>query len=598
MAGSGRRVECLLRSQSKVCPAGNTEDVLRAQLARISSTIARFTTTRARRFALAALAITACTADSPSPTRAVDQQVINPPLPGNLRLGLHARTTVTVGAFSQINADVASPGLAGSVLFDVNATQGFGGFNVLANTVVVNFGASVGHIFGNDITVNGSAAEQSLGLDPEQLPGIPAAAPATPGSSNVTTRQNQARQLCPGQYGEISLGINSTLNLNGGVYHVARLSLADGARLEPSEPVVILVSGALTTGSNAIIRPSPQALHPMTAADIRLEVAGSVTLGDSSQVRAHILAPTGRLTLGRNAQFTGAAWADAISVGPQSFVVAEDALGVTPTVPPPCNDDNACTTDQCVTTDTVAFCRNTPSPTGTSCGDGNLCNGAETCDGAGHCDPGTIARADTPCPDGDVCNGDERCNGFGTCLAGSPLDTNDRNACTSDACDPVTGVSHDPVRDGTTCSGAGVCQAGVCSVSGTVFSEDFVQFQDAPAQCDRWNDFVVNRLIDGSYGRVTMLGTFDLTGVTCSNPVAATRICNALHDGAFDTVFCDGHNWSVGACAGMEVSIDFSVCACNFSPGHTVRPCTNSNWGGVNTETCGAPSQNMTVVCE
>lgn len=197
---------------------------------------------------------------------------------------------------------------------------------------------------------------------------------------------------------------------------------------------MILVSGALTTGSNVIIRPSAQALHSMTAADIRLEVAGGVTLGDSSQVRAHILAPTGRLAIGRNAQFTGAAWADAISVGSQSFVVAEDALGVTPTVPPPCNDDNACTTDQCVSTDTVAFCRNTPSPTGTSCGDGNLCNGVETCDGAGHCDPGTIARADTPCPDGDVCNGDERCNGFGTCLAGSPLDANDRNACTRDAC--------------------------------------------------------------------------------------------------------------------------------------------------------------------
>jgi pseudouridine synthase len=46
----------------------------------------------------------------------------------------------------------------------------------------------------------------------------------------VSTNANQAKQLCPGRYGAISLGTNSTLNLNGGVYEVTRLNLADGAR--------------------------------------------------------------------------------------------------------------------------------------------------------------------------------------------------------------------------------------------------------------------------------------------------------------------------------------------------------------------------------
>lgn len=96
----------------------------------------------------------------------------------------------------------------------------------------------------------------------------------------------------PGRYGAISLGINSTLNLNGGVYHVTRLTLADGAKLEPSEPVVILVSGVVTTGIGALIRPSAQSINPMTAADIRIEVGGSVTLGDSANVFAHLLATT------------------------------------------------------------------------------------------------------------------------------------------------------------------------------------------------------------------------------------------------------------------------------------------------------------------
>ncbi|HEX7843350.1 MAG TPA: hypothetical protein VF469_38020, partial [Kofleriaceae bacterium] len=148
---------------------------------------------------------------------------------------LNAKTTVTVGAFTQVSGDVASVGVSGSVLFDVSSSQSFfGGFNVLANTVTVNTQASVGHVFGNDITVNGFASQQSLGLDPRTLPQVPAVTPATPGTTNVSTNPNQAKQLCPGQYGAITLGTNSTLNLNGGVYEVTRLSLADGARLEPS----------------------------------------------------------------------------------------------------------------------------------------------------------------------------------------------------------------------------------------------------------------------------------------------------------------------------------------------------------------------------
>ena len=96
------------------------------------------------------------------------------------------------------------------MLFDVSSTQGFfSGFNVLAKTVTVNTGASVGHVFGNDITVNGFASQQSLGLDPTTMPQVPAVTAATPGTTNVSTNENQAKQLCPGQYAAISLGVNS-----------------------------------------------------------------------------------------------------------------------------------------------------------------------------------------------------------------------------------------------------------------------------------------------------------------------------------------------------------------------------------------------------
>jgi sugar lactone lactonase YvrE len=424
----------------------------------------RFATFRTSLLALATLSGVTCMVETPQLTGSAEQAAVNPPLPSNLNLILNAKTTVTIGPFTQVFGDVGSAGLNGSVLFDVSSSQSFGG-NVLANTVNVRVGASVGHIFGNDITVDGSDAQQTLGLDPTSLPSVPAGTAATPGTTNVSIAANQAKQLCPGKFGAISLGINSILNLNGGVYQVTRLTLADGARLEPSEPVVILVSGGVTTGIGASIRPSAQSLNPMTAADIRIEVGGAITLGDSTQVRAHLLVPTGKLTTGKNTGLTGAAWAKTIIIGSQSSVSGEGVFSAqAPSVPPPCNDNNACTTDTCVSTGTAAFCSNTPVPAGTLCGDGDVCNGDERCDAAAQCQPGPVASAGTSCSDSNACNGDETCNGFGTCVSGTPPVVNDGNTCTADACDPVTGVSHVPLPDGTPCAGVGVCQAGTCSV--------------------------------------------------------------------------------------------------------------------------------------
>jgi hypothetical protein len=413
-------------------------------------------------FMLAPLAVAACMADSPQ-TDGVQQAVINPPLP-SLTLILNAKTALAIGAESQVFGDVAASGPSGTLSFDVGASQSFSG-NAIANTVTVAVLATAGHIFGNDITVNGSAGQQTLGVDPAALPQIPAVTPSTPGTTNVALHANQARQLCPGNYGAISLDSNATLNLNGGVYQVTRLTLGDGARLEPSEPVVLLVSGSVTTGTGASIQPSAQSINPMSAGNIRIEVGGAVTLGDNNQVRAHLLVG-GKLTTGRSNVLTGAAWAKSIAIGAQNSLSPDGVLSAhTPAVPPPCNDNNACTADQCVGSGTaVAFCSNTPQPAGTSCEDGNTCNGAEACDGAGACLAGLNAPAGTSCSDGDACDGNETCSGSGTCNPGTPPDVNDHNPCTADACDPITGVTHAPLPDGTTCNGVGVCQAGACTV--------------------------------------------------------------------------------------------------------------------------------------
>ena len=415
----------------------------------------------------------------------MEQAVINPPLPGNLNLTLNAKTTVTVGAFSDVIGDVASSGSSGSVLFDVGATQdfGFSGFRVLANTVTINTSAAVGTVFGNDITNNGFVLQEQLGLDPGALPQIPLVTKGTAGATNVSTNANQAKQLCPGQYGTISLGVNSVLNLNGGVYQVSKLVLADGARLEPSEPVVILVSGGVTTGIGSAIQASAQSLNPMRSSDIRIDVGGAVTLSDSNRVTAHLLV-TGKFTTGKQLTMTGAVWAKTINIGPQSSVFGQDTFAAqAPEVPPPCNDNNACTVDSCVGGGTaIAFCSNTPAAAGTVCEDGNACNGLEICDGLGTCQPGTIQAAGTACPDGDLCNGDETCNGAGTCLSGTAPVVNDNNPCTADACDSTTGVAHIPLPDGTVCNGSGVCTAGTCS--STCAHDKCVSGGPLTASCD------------------------------------------------------------------------------------------------------------------
>jgi hypothetical protein len=551
---------------------------------------------RAGSLVLASLSLASCMSDPQ--LQAGEQAVVNPPLPSNLNLTLNAKTSVTIGPSTQVQGDMGSSGATGSALVDVNVFQGFGRY-LLANKVTVRFGAFAGLIVGNVITVDGSSQGRTLGLDPAAMPQVPALTASVPGTTNISVAVNQSRQLCPGQYGAISLGRNATLNLNGGVYQISRLTLADGARLEPSEPAVILVSGALLTGIGSAIVPSPQALTSMTARQIRIEVGTNATLGDSTEVRAHVLVPNGKFATATNARLSGAAWAKTISIGAQNSVIGEDVFSlVTPEVPPPCNDHNSCTADRCVGGGTAAAtCSNTPVPTGTSCADGNLCNGDETCNGSGTCTPGINADAGTSCADGTLCNGDETCNGGGACIPGAPPVVTDGNTCTTDTCDPATGVSNAPLPDGTSCSGVGTCEAGTCSIQGTVFSENFIRFSDAPQQCTSWNNFRAN-LVNSEYSQVSMSGTFDLGGITCTDPVAATRICRALNISSFDSVSCGGHVWNVGSCGGAELSIDAGTCSCR-SPGRTVRPCTGfGDWGGVNTSTCSGPDQNMTVLCK
>jgi len=65
------------------------------------------------------------------------------------------------------------------------------------------------------------------------------------------------------------------------------------------------------------------------------------------------------------------------------------------------------------------------------------------------CDPANTD--DIACEDGNSCTTGDRCSA-GSCQAGIPIDPNDGDVCTDDACDPGTGVVHTPAdadADGT-----------------------------------------------------------------------------------------------------------------------------------------------------
>jgi hypothetical protein len=555
----------------------------------------QFSKVRVHWLAALCAAAVGCADEAALPTSTAEQGVVNTPPPVDLRLALHAKTSLTIGPNTYVNGDVGVSGASGTLLFDAYSNQSYYG-RALANTITVRVGANAGVVHGNIITVDGSARQRILGLDPAALPPVPPATAAVPGSTNVSIGVNQLRQLCPGQYGTISVGRGATLNLNGGVYQVSRLTLADGATLVPSEPVVILVATTMTLGQNATVEPYEPVVRPMTAGDIRIEVGGAATFGDYARVRAHLLVPNGKLAIGASVNFTGAAWAKTISVLSGGITSEDDFSLTAPEVPPPCNDGNSCTADQCNGGGTAfGTCSNTPVPSGSSCEDGNSCNGAETCDSGGTCLPGRNADAGTSCADGDLCNGDETCNGGGTCLAGAPPTVDDGNSCTADACDSATGVSHEDEPDGTSCSILGVCDSGTCSVQGTVFSADFTTYGSVTQQCEQWNSFR-SSLTKASYSAVKMAGTFDPFGVTCTDSAAATRICQALRSGSYASVVCDGRQWTANSC-GSELAVDRNYCYCGTSRG-TVRPCESYYWGGMNTSSCYAPDQNLTVVCE
>ncbi|CAM2708092.1 unnamed protein product [Rotaria socialis] len=130
-----------------------------------------------------------------------------------------------------------------------------------------------------------------------------------------------------------------------------------------------------------------------------------------------------------------------------------------------------------------------------------------------------------------------------------------------------------------------------------VYSQSFTSGVTPSSACTAWTNFVA-QLTPLPYTLLQMNGTYDSVGVTITDSTVIAAIAVALRTAAaYGPVTTNGRSWQVGACGtGSELSAASSICAC-LSPDYLVRPCIgNSNFGGVNTNTCGGPTQIMTVI--
>ena len=205
------------------------------------------------------------------------------------------------------------------------------------------------------------------------------------------------------------------------------------------------------------------------------------------------------------------------------------------------NDQNPCTADSC---DPVTGVAHTPVAAGTSCSDGNACNGNETCNAAGTCIAGTPPTLDdgnpcttdacdpvngvthtpvaagTSCSDNNICNGTETCNGSGSCIAGTPPSLDDGNPCTADSCDPVAGITHTPVAAGTSCSDGNACNGNeTCNAAGACTP-------GTPPNIDDGNPCTADAC-DPETGSITHTQVPAGTSCSSNNVCTSGQTCNA-----------------------------------------------------------------------
>ena len=225
-----------------------------------------------------------------------------------------------------------------------------------------------------------------------------------------------------------------------------------------------------------------------------------------------------------------------------------------------CDDGEGCTEDSCDPSSGKCLFL----PTTTPCSDGNACTQGDVCSG-GVCAPGPLTDCDDKnpcnidgcdvstgscshlsvadgvgCSDGDACTAGDECQ-KGVCQPGVAPQCADGNACTSDGCDPASGLcvfeplTASPCDDGDSCTVADSCQGGVC------------QAGIETCQCKKISD--CKKFEDGDACNGTLVCR--LTDHTCQLDPSSVVLCDASKNTVCVSWACDPF---VGKCLPKNLS--------------------------------------------
>ena len=203
------------------------------------------------------------------------------------------------------------------------------GVRIYGDSVKLWSRASVDDVYYNNIQ-NGGAI-RGKALTPLSLP-LPVALPPfpqiTPGTKDVTVQHKKVNTLNPGKYRDVSVGIQGTLKLSGGVYHFRNLNLDANCTLVclGPGPTEIRIKQRMYPGLKAKIGPSPQS--NLRARDVVFYIAGTngnlrdlfsypraAEIGSGNEVKANMYVPNGTLSIDARSDVLGSFIAQGVVVG-------------------------------------------------------------------------------------------------------------------------------------------------------------------------------------------------------------------------------------------------------------------------------------------
>ncbi len=239
-------------------------------------------------------------------------------------------------------------------------------------------------------------------------------------------------------------------------------------------------------------------------------------------------------------------------------------------LPPACDDANECTADFCVEEPTLPSgysCSNSAEKmNGAACADGNLCTKNDACENGfcvgkplncsdagecsrSYCDLSTGACVSENMPDGSACQADKNlctwdyCQN-GVCVIGGAPACDDGNVCTTESCDPATGLCvSEKLTSNTECDGnlctydkcdKGVCVPGAagavnCDAATTSSGDAVVNPACADSVCNPYTGMCEEKKRQAGTSKPVICGLVGMNVKYCQdNPAGYDNACCAI----------------------------------------------------------------------